>query len=86
MNRTYEEIRYALERIVVSKVKGQALHCFRGPAVVWSLPTGSVWAEDWRRDGIRHRDDGPAWIQYNDDGSLWIEERHINGKRVESLT
>ena len=47
---------------------------------------GSVESEQWRLDGKRHREDGPAWIGYREDGSVEKEGWWLDGEQVEIST
>ena len=41
----------------------------------------TVWFEEWRLNGQRHRTDGPAAIQYHKDGkTVWYETWYLNGQ------
>lgn len=60
-------------------------HCEDGPAIIMKdAITGRVMREHWYLNGIRHRKDGPAVVQYS---YLWskkhpvLEEYWVNGLR-----
>ena len=43
---------------------------------------GTVEREEWRLDGLLHRADGPAKVEYWTDGSVKHETWHLTGRRL----
>lgn len=43
------------------------LHNENGPAIICYLPNGTKYREEYWINGRRHRDDGPAFIEYRED-------------------
>ena len=41
---------------------------------------GELWWESYKLNGKKHREDGPAFINYHSDGSIYWEEYWLNNK------
>lgn len=66
MNKIYEEVfRNGLGYFEVANKKGHAPHNEGAPAIlIYDPHDGSVATEFWCRDGLRHREDGSAFVEY----------------------
>jgi hypothetical protein len=43
---------------------------------------GVLIEESWRRNGLIHRDNGPAYLKWNNAGVLIAEEWYQNGRKL----
>jgi antitoxin component YwqK of YwqJK toxin-antitoxin module len=41
--------------------------------------------ESYYLNGKRHREDGPALIQYNENGNIKSEKYYLNGKKITKI-